>query len=413
MATPVIAVTGLGCVTPCGSNVETLWQSLLEGRSGIEPVTAFDTSRFHVHIAGEVKGFHPGDFGIDAREARRVDRFVQFAVAAAQEAVSGARLIDESLDYERVGVIIGTGIGGIRSIEAEMDILRKKGPSRVSPLLVPSGTPDVPANSVALFYGFKGPSCAVCTACSSGNDAIIAAARCIRDGTADVMIAGGAEAPVGELALSTFANLKALSRAGGDPAQVCRPFDRNRSGFVLAEGAGVLVLESMEHARRRGVTPLAILAGFGQTTDAYHKTAPDPTGASAARAISQALQAASVTPEEVSYINAHGTGTAHNDPMETKAIKAALGKHAYRVPTSSTKSMTGHLIGAAGAVEAVVATKALLTGRIPPTINYETPDPGCDLNYVPNEAIEARVDVVISNSFGFGGHNAALVFRKA
>jgi len=412
MATPVIAVTGLGCVTPCGSNVDALWQSLLAGRSGIEPVTAFDTSHFHTHIAGEVKGFHPGDFGIDAREARRLDRFVQFAVAASQEAVAGARLIDDSLDYERVGVIVGTGIGGIRSIEAEMDILRKKGPSRVSPLLVPSGTPDVPANEVALLFGFKGPSFAVSTACSSGNDAIIAAARCIRDGSADVMVAGGAEAPVSELALSTFANLKALSRVGGDPAKVCRPFDLHRSGFVLAEGAGIVVLESIEHARRRGVTALALLAGFGQSTDAYHKTAPDPSGAGAARAITQALRTASVTPEEVGYINAHGTGTQHNDPMETKAIKAALGKHAYRVPTSSTKSMTGHMIGAAGAIEAIVAIQTILSGKIPPTINYETPDPACDLNYVPNEAIEGRVDVVISNSFGFGGHNASLVFRK-
>lgn len=412
MATPVLAVTGLGCVTPCGTNVESLWQSLLEGRSGIEPVTAFDTSLFLSHIAGEVKGFHPGDFGINAREARRLDRFVQFAVAAAQEAVSDAQLIDDSLDYERVGVIIGTGIGGIRSIEAEMDRLRKKGPSRVSPLLVPSGAPDVPSNEVALLYGFKGPSFAVCTACSSGNDAIIAAARCIRDGSADVMIAGGAEAPVGELALSTFANLKALSRVGGDPAKVCRPFDLHRSGFVLAEGSGIIVLESLEHARRRGVTALATLAGFGQSTDAYHKTAPDPTGAGAARAITEALRTASVTPEEVGYINAHGTGTQQNDPMETKAIKAALGEHAYRVPISSTKSMTGHMIGAAGAVEAIVATKALLTGKMPPTINYETADPACDLNYVPNKAIEGRVDVVVSNSFGFGGHNASLVFRK-
>jgi 3-oxoacyl-[acyl-carrier-protein] synthase II len=314
---------------------------------------------------------------------------------------------------ERIGVVVGSGIGGIRSIENQMDNLRRGGPSRVSPLLVPSGTPDVAANEIALFHGFTGPSWAVSTACSSGSDAIIHAARCLRDGAADVMITGGAEAPIGELAISSFANLGALARGNGDPQKVCRPFDRQRSGFVLGEGAGILVLETGEHARGRGAEILAVLAGFGQTTDAYHKTAPDPTGRGAARAIRMALESGGLSPEEVGYINAHGTSTLQNDPAETLAIKSALGEYARRVPVSSTKSMTGHLIGAAGAIEAIIAVETILTGWIPPTINYETPDPDCDLFYVPNTAREARVEAVLSNSFAFGGHNSALAIVAA
>jgi 3-oxoacyl-[acyl-carrier-protein] synthase II len=389
------------------------WQAILAGRSGIARIEALDTAEFDVHIAGEVKGFEPEAYGIDAKEARRLDRFAQFGIAAAEEAVRQSGFLDHGFDPERTGVMVGTGIGGIRSIESQMDILRKKGPSRVSPLLVPSGTPDVATNEIALHFGFKGPSFSVSTACSSGNDAIVAGARCLLDGSCDIVVAGGAEAPIGELALSSFANLRALSRVGGDPTRVCRPFDRDRSGFVLAEGAGILVLETLEHARRRGVRVLAILAGFGQTTDAYHKTAPDPTGAGAARAMRQAMERARVSAEEVGYVNAHGTSTQQNDPMETAAIKMALGEHARRVPVSSTKSMTGHLIAAAGAVESILAIQTILTGRIPPTINYETPDPECDLFYVPNQAIEARVEVAISNSFGFGGHNSSLLLRAA
>jgi len=408
-----IAITGLGCVTPCGNDVPSTWRALLEARSGVDFVKAFDTTDYDVRIGGEVKGFDPANHGLDPKEARRLDRYVHFAIAAAGEALQQSGLMDSGPDLERVGAIVGTGIGGIRSIEIQMDNLRKKGPSRVSPLLVPSGTPDVPSNEIALMFGFKGPTCAVTTACSSGSDAIIMAARCIRDGVADVMIAGGAEAPVSELSLATFANLKALSRADGDPTRACRPFDKMRSGFVLAEGAGIVILESLEHARRRGARILAVLAGGGQTTDAYHKTAPDPSGAMAAAAIRAAMRQAGVVPEEVGYINAHGTGTYHNDPMETLAIKAALGEHSRRVPVSSTKSMTGHLIAGAGAVEAVVSVQVLLTGRAPPTINYETPDPECDLYYIPNAAIEISTKVVISNSFGFGGHNSSLVFRSA
>jgi 3-oxoacyl-[acyl-carrier-protein] synthase II len=408
-----IAVTGMGCMTPCGNSVASAWTSLIEGRSGISQITSFDTTAFDVHIAGEVKDFDPIRYGINVKDARRLDRCVQFGIAAAREAVEQAGLADSRIDSERVGVIVGTGIGGICSIEYEMDILRKKGPSRVTPLLVPSGTPDVPANEICLMYGFKGPSGSVSTACSSGSDAMMAAARCIREGIVDVMIAGGVEAPISELSLATFANLKALSRASGDPAKVCRPFDRDRSGFVLAEGAGIMVLESLEHARRRGARILALLAGYGQTTDAYHKTAPDPSGAGAARAIRRALEVAGLSPEEVHYINAHGTSTSQNDPMETLAIKSALGEHARDVPISSTKSMTGHMIAAGGAFEAIVVVQSILTGKIPPTINYEAPDPECDLHYVPNQAIEREVKVGISNSFGFGGHNSSLAFVRA
>lgn len=405
-----VAVTGIGCITPCGNNVEEAWRSLVSGISGIAEIQSFDTSEFDVHVAGEVKGFDPTAYGIGAKEARRLDAFVLFSVAAAKEAVERSRLLERLSDPERVGVIVGTGIGAIRSIELEMDVLRKKGPSRVSPLLVPKGTPEVASNEIALLYGFKGPSGAVSTACSSGSDAIVAAVRCLRDGSADVMVAGGAEAPVSELSLATFANLKALSRAQGDATKVCRPFDKNRSGFVLAEGAGVLVLETLEHALGRGAEVLAILAGFGQTTDAYHKTAPDPSGEGAARAMRQALRSAGLRAEDIDYVNAHGTSTPQNDPMETLAIKKALGEHARKVPVSSTKSMTGHMIAAAGAFEAIVAVQTIRTGTIPPTINYETPDPECDLFYVPNEAIRREVRHVISNSFGFGGHNSSLLF---
>ena len=408
-----IAVTGLGCITPCGLTVEDFWAALVSGRSGVRTITRFDTSAFQVHIAGEVPDFDPAAYGLRAKEARRLDRFAQFAIAASREALAQARLPTDKVKPERVGLAIGTAIGGICSTEREMDILRKRGASRVSPLLVPSGTADVPATQIALQYGFKGPSFAISTACSSGTDAIVAAARCLLDGSADVMVAGGAESPISELSLATFANLGALSRAPGDPAQVCRPFDKDRTGFVLAEGAGLVVLETRAHADARGVPILATLCGYGQTTDAYHNTAPDPSGDGPARAMMLAMQSAGVAPEEVGYVNAHGTSTPQNDPLETLAIKTALGAHAHRVPVSSTKSMTGHLIGAGGAVEAIATIQALRHQLLPPTINYETPDPACDLSYVPNQAVQASVSAAISNSLAFGGHNASLLFRTA
>ena len=406
------AVTGVGCVTPCGNDVSTYWESLLSGRSGINRITRFPTEGFTVDIAGEVKNFDALRAGINRKEARRLASYVLYAMTAAREALQQSGLLEIDFVPERVATIIGTGIGALRPIELETEVLRTRGPRRVSPLLVPSGTPDVSPSEVSRLYGFKGPSFCVSTACSSGSDAVITGARCIALDEADVVIAGGTEDTVSELAVATFSNLGALARSNGDPKTVSRPFDRGRSGFVMGEGAGILVLESMEHARKRGADILAVLCGYGQTTDAYHKTAPDPSGAEACRAMQLAMAMAEASPEDIDYLNAHGTGTQQNDPVETLVIKKALGEHAYQIPISSTKSMTGHLIGAAGATEAIVAIQAMRSGTIPPTINYDDPDPECDLFYVPNEAIEARVNVAMSNSFGFGGHNSSLLFRS-
>ncbi len=409
-----IAVTGVGCITPCGNEVSDVWDALLAGRSGIEHIRGFSTDGFPVDIAGEVKGFDPErEVGITAKEARRLASYVLFAMASAKQAVESAGLDRSDVDPERVGTVFGTGIGALRPIEEETCVLKSRGPRRVSPLLVPSGTPDVSPSEVSRLYGFKGPSTSVSTACSSGSDALIFAARSILLGETDVMVAGGTEDAVSELGVATFTNLGALARSNGDPTRVSRPFDRRRSGFVMGQGAGALVLESMAHARRRDAPILGILSGFGQTTDAFHKTAPDPSGEQAARAVRLAMNMAEVEPADIDYVNAHGTSTQQNDPVETKVLKSALGECAFRVPVSSTKSMLGHMIGAAGAVEAIVAIQSIRTGRIPPTINYEEPDPECDLYYVPNEAIERPVQVAISNSFGFGGHNSCLVFRAA
>lgn len=412
-----VVVTGMGCITPCGCSVESFWESLTRGRSGITHISRFDTSRFDVHVAAEVKGFDPRQHGIGVKEARRLDLFALYALAAARQAVVDAGLGADGegfqgLAAERCGVVIGTGMGGLGSIEQQCEVFQQSGPARVSPALVPAAVPDVAANEVALCYGLRGPSTAVTTACSSGNDALIFAARCIRDGSVDVMIAGAAEATVTPLSIATFGNLRALARGAGDPATVCRPFDRGRSGFVMGEGAGVLVVESMEHARRRGARILAILAGYGQTSDAHHRTAPDPEGSGAARAIRDAMTMAAVAPDEVDYVNAHGTSTLANDVMETIAIKRALGDaDAHRVAISSTKSMTGHLIGAAGGVEAIATILAIRSGVVPPTLNLDHPDPECDLDYVPRVARRRQVKVALSNTFGFGGHNATLLFK--
>ena len=412
-----VAVTGMGCVTPLGNSVESYWQALCAGRSGIAPITRFDTSEHEVHIAGELKEFSPDAFGIPVKDARRMDRFVLHGLAAASQAMTDAGFYENGeltgrFDPEMTGVTVGTGIGGLGSIEEQSLIIIEKGPRRVSPTLVPSAVPDVAGNEIALRYGLQGPSCAVSTACSSANDAIIYAARCIREGAADVMITGGTEATITRIAIATFGNLRALSRTSGDPETICRPFDKDRSGFVMGEGAGILVLESLEHARKRGAHIHAILSGYGQTCDSYHRTAPDPTGGGAARAISQALRTASFAPGDVDYVNAHGTSTISNDPMETQAIKSALGEaDARRIAISSTKSMTGHLIGAAGAIEAIACVQAIRDNVVPPTINLDDPDPKCDLDYVPKEAREQKVNVALSNTFGFGGHNATVAFR--
>ena len=407
-----IAVTGTGCVTPCGNNVSKLWEALLQGRSGVARITQFPTDRFVVDIAGETKEFDPLSTGVTKKEARRLTSYVLWALASAQEAISQSGLDTDSLPPERVATIVGVGMGALGPMEKEAIVLHERGPSRVSPLLVPSGTPEVPPSEIARRYGFNGPSFAISTACSSGADAIIAAARCISTGEVDVVVAGGADQTVSALGLATFANLGALARCNGDPTTACRPFDRGRTGFVMGEGAGALVLESLEHAKKRGAEILAILSGYGQTTDAYHSTAPEPTGQQATRAMRLALERSGVRPEDVNYINAHGTSTQQNDPIETLVIKKALGDAAYRVPVSSTKSMTGHMIGAAGAVEAIIAVQAIRSKAIPPTINYRDPDPECDLFYVPNEAIDAPVEAAMTNSFGFGGHNSSLLFRS-
>lgn len=408
-----IVVTGMGCVTPCGNSVSSLWDNLCNGRSGIAPITRFDSSQHDVHIAGEVKDFEPGRYGLAPKDVRRLDLFAQYGVAAAAQAITDSGLLELTRDYvpERTGVVIGTGMGGIGWIEQQSGVYHKSGPQRVAATLVPAAVPDVAANEITLRYGFRGPSCAVTTACSSGNDALIFAARCIRDGVTDVMVAGGAEATVTPLSIATFGNLLALSKSRAEPATVSRPFDVSRSGFVMAEGAGVLVLESLEHAARRGARIYAVFAGYGQTSDAHHRIAPDPEGHGASRAIQNALGMAGISPQDVDYINAHGTSTTANDVMETTAIKRALGDTAARnTAISSTKSMTGHLIGAAGAVEAIVAVQAIVSGVVPPTINLEQPDPECDLDYVPRAARRTEVRVALSNTFGFGGHNATVLF---
>jgi len=413
-----VVVTGMGCITPCGNSIDSFFESLCSGRSGISTVTRFDISRHAVRIAGETEGFVAEEYGISVKDAKRFDLFVQYGVAAAHQAMVQSGLaangqVTGAFDPDMTGVVIGTGIGGLGSIERQSLLILEKGPHRVSPTLVPSSVPDVASNEIALAYGLRGPSCAVCTACASGNDALIYAARCIREGVADVMVAGGSEAAITPIALATFGNLKVLSRRNGTPETICRPFDKDRSGFVMGEGAGVFVLESLEHARARGADVMAILAGYGQTCDSYHRTAPDPTGTGAARAIRRALKVAGLSPGDVDYINAHGTSTLSNDPIETRAIKTALGEdRAKEVPVSSTKSMTGHLIGAAGGIESIAAVQAIRNGVIPPTINLDDPDPECDLDYVPNTARERKVNVVLSNSFGFGGHNSAVVFRS-
>ncbi len=407
-----IAVTGVGCVTPCGNNVDASWEALVAGQSGVDRITRFPTEGLPVGIAAEVQGFDASVSGLERKDARRLASYVLYALVAAREALDQAGVLNAEFDPRRVGSIVGSGVGCLRPIELEVDVLRKKGPRRVNPLLVPSGTPEVAPSEICRQYGFKGPSFAVCTACSSGSDAIIAGARCLMARELDVVVVGGTEDCISELSLATFGNLGALASEREDPKTSSRPFDRDRSGFVMGQGAGILVLETLEHAEQRGAEVLALLSGYGQTTDAYHKTAPDPSGEEAAHAMQMALGMAGVSAEEIGYINAHGTGTLQNDPVETLVIRKALGKLAERIPISSTKSMTGHMIGAAGAVEAIIAILAMRSGRIPPTINLDNPDPACDLFYVPNAAIEASVETSVSNSFGFGGHNSCLVFQS-
>jgi len=406
-----VVITGLGVVSPAGSSVESFWKNITAGKSCIGRITKFDASEYPVQIAGEVKDFDPLDY-FDKKEVRRTDPFIQYAIGAAVQAVKSAGLEESGYDPERVGVLIGSGIGGLTTLEAQHEILLKKGPRRVSPFCVPMEIINMASGMISIRYGFKGPNISVVTACASGTHAIGEAYRTILYGDADVMIAGGAESCITPLGVAGFAAAKALSTRNDEPEKASRPFEKNRDGFVMGEGAGIVVLEDYEHAKKRGAEILAEVIGYGTSGDAYHMTAPAPNGEGAARAIKNALKDAGVSPEDIDYVNAHGTSTKFNDLFETMAIKSAFGDHAYKLKVSSIKSMIGHLLGAAGGVEVVSSVLTLKTGIIPPTINYEEPDPECDLDYVPNKAIEMDVNYVLKNSFGFGGTNACLVLKK-
>jgi len=406
-----VFVTGYGIISPQGLDAETTWQAIRAGVSGVDHISAFDPEGFDVRIAAEVKGFDPTNY-LDRKEARRTDRFVQFATAACQEALSQARLDVGKVDRYRVAVLVGSGIGGIITLSQQYDVLDAKGPRRVSPFLIPMMLGDMASAQISMLTGALGPNICMVSSCSSGADAIGAAADMIARGDADIVLAGGSEAPICPIANAGFASLRALSRRNDEPQKASRPFDADRDGFVMGEGASILVLESHESMVRRDAAPRAELVGYGATSDAFHVTEPAPTGESAATAMKMALKRSGFTAAEVGYINAHGTSTPLNDRQETQAIKRALGEEAYRIPISSTKSMTGHLLGAGGALEATLCVKALEDGVIPPTINLDNPDENCDLDYTPKAARKADLNVVMSNSFGFGGHNSVLVFAS-
>jgi 3-oxoacyl-[acyl-carrier-protein] synthase II len=407
-----VVVTGMGAVTPVGNDVATMWRSLIEGRSGAAPITHFDASTFDVRFACEVKGFDPLQY-MDRKEAKRADQFTQYAVAAAKEAMVHAGFGDgNGYDPFNTGVIIGSGIGGLKIFEEQHDVYRQRGPSKISPFFIPMFIGDIAAGIVSMQFGAKGPNYATVSACATSAHAIGDAYRTIQYGDADVMITGGAEATVTPMAIGGFSNMKALSERNDTPETASRPFDATRDGFVMGEGGAVMVLEELEHALARGATIYSEIAGYGATGDAYHLTAPAPNGEGAQRAMKRAMKDADLSPADFDYINAHGTSTPANDLNETAAIKAVFGDHAKTVNVSSTKSATGHMLGAAGAVEAVIGTLAINNSLIPPTINYETPDPECDLNYTPNKAVEREVNAVLSNSFGFGGHNTTLVIKR-
>jgi 3-oxoacyl-[acyl-carrier-protein] synthase II len=406
-----VVVTGVGAVTPVGNTSREFWAAVCEGRSGIAPITAFDPKRLDTRIAGEVKDFDPLRF-VDKKDVKKMDRFIHFAVAAGVDAVEDAKVDFDQVDPARAGCLVGSGIGGILSILEWHRVLLEKGPGRISPFFIPAVIVNMASGQLSLRYRLKGPNSAVITACATGNHAIGDAYRIIQRGEADLMLAGGSESMINELCVAGFCNMKALSTRNDEPQRASRPFDAGRDGFVCGEGAGVVVLESLEHARRRGARIYAEVIGYGMTADAYHMTAPDPDGDGATRAMAAALRDGGLAPESVGYINAHGTSTPYNDKTETLAIKRVFGDHARRLAISSTKSMIGHLLGAAGGVEAVVTVLALHHGILPPTINYETPDPECDLDYIPNVARKAQAEVALSNGFGFGGTNATLAFRR-
>ncbi len=406
-----IVVTGIGCISPLANDWPDTWKALVAGESGVAPITKFDTSRYKTRFAAEAKNFDPVAL-LGAKEARRMDRFTQFALAAALQAVENSGLKIEAANRDRVGAVIGTGIGGVSTMTEQMTVLAERGPDRVSPFLVPMMLADTAPGMLAIQLGIRGPNLAVITACATGSNTIGEAAEVIRRGSAEVVLAGGAEAAVVPLALAGLGAMNALSTRNDDPQRASRPFDRNRDGFVIGEGAAVLVLESLEYAQGRGAKILAEVTGYGTSDDAYHISAPAENGAGAALCMKLALENASLRPQDIDYINAHGTSTLLNDKSETAAIKTTFGAQAYRIPISSTKSMTGHLLGASGALEAAVCVQVIQEGLMPPTINYETPDPECDLDYVPNQKRQKNVRHVMSNSFGFGGHNATLILSR-
>ncbi len=407
-----VAVTGLGAVTPIGTDREAFWQGLMKCRSGATPIKGFDHTEFGVHFACEVRDFNPDTY-LDRKKQRRLDPFCQFAIAVAGQALEDSGLSIEAEDPYRVGCIFASGIGGLQEIQIQHGNLVRRGPRGVSPFLVPKMMTNAAAGEIAIHFGFKGPNFAVTSACASGSHAIITAYLLVHSGYADAVMSGGSEAAVTELGIAGFHRAKALSTRNDDPARASRPFSADRDGFVVGEGAGAVLLEDFEHAQKRGAKIYAEIVGVGMTDDAYHITAPSPDGAAAARCMEQALERAGIRPDQVDYINAHGTSTPFNDAGETKAIKAVFGNHAYKLAVSSTKSQIGHLLGASGAAEAVATVLAIERQIAPPTINYETPDPGCDLDYVPNAPRPMPIRYAISNSFGFGGHNGAVLFAKA
>ena len=405
-----VFVTGVGVVSPLGNSIPAFWEQLIAGKSGAGPITRFDASSYGTRFACEVKDFSTEGV-IDRKDAKRMDRFAQFAVVATAEAIRNAHLDLDSINRDRAGVILGSGIGGMETFEAQHLTLIERGPDRVSPFFIPMMISDMAAGQVSIQFGLRGPNFCTVSACASGAHAIGEALRLIRSGDADMIIAGGSEATITPMAIAGFSNARTLSTRNDDPQRASRPFDQDRDGFVIGEGAGVLVLESEDHARHRDAPPIGELCGYGASGDAYHITAPSADGDGAARAMRRALEDARTRPEDVHYINAHGTATPTGDPIEVAAVKRVLGEHARHVMMSSTKSMTGHLLGAAGGLEAVITALTLKLGVVPPTINLEHPDPQCDLDFVPNRAREARAQTALSNSFGFGGHNVTLVMK--
>jgi len=406
-----VVITGMGVVSPLGSDVETFWKRLIAGESGIGPVTRFDTSKYNTRFAAEVQGYRTEEF-MDRKEIRRTDLFVQYAIGATAQAVKQAGVSPQSVDVNRYGVVVGSGIGGIATFEDQYRTRLEKGPSRVSPFFIPMMISDMASGQVSIQFGAKGPNYCTVSACSSGAHAVGDAFRIIQHNEADVMISGGAEAPITPVSFAGFCSMKAMSTRNDDPQRASRPFDAQRDGFVMGEGAGIVVLEELEHAKKRGAKIFAEVVGYGATGDAHHMTAPAPEGEGAARAMREAIRDSGLKLESFGYMNAHGTSTPLNDKFETQAIKSVFGEHAKKLPISSTKSMTGHLLGAAGGLETIICVLALERHTLPPTINYKTPDPDCDLDYVPNTARAVELQAALSNSLGFGGHNVTLALSR-